>query len=142
MQKIAVECTKSVFVNLLYVKDVEHCLHTILSSSLQTLCQDFVRNVRKTKGGNLTPRTVYMTRTLFDILSNRYERRDINKPWVFWHRYWDKKEKRIVEGPYKQRKRLMKSLCEKAGVEHIGFHALRHSGASIMEDANIPLGEI
>jgi len=97
---------------------------------------------RKTKGGNLTPRTVYMTRTLFDILSNRFERRDIAKPWVFWHRYWDKKEKKFVEGPYKQRKRLMKNLCEKAGVEHIGFHALRHSGASIMEDANIPLGEI
>ncbi|MGV8079995.1 MAG: tyrosine-type recombinase/integrase [Syntrophales bacterium] len=93
---------------------------------------------RKKRGGHLTPRKVPMTGRLYDILSRRYERREKGIPWVFWHRYYSRKEGRFVEGPFKDRGRLMKDLCEKAGVDYFRYHPLRHSGASIMENNLVP----
>jgi hypothetical protein len=80
---------------------------------------------RKKKGGFLTPRKVPMTNKLYEILPYRYKHRDKNKPWFFWHRYWSRTEKKWVEGQYKDRKRIMKSLCSKAGVRYFRYHALR-----------------
>ena len=97
---------------------------------------------RKKKGGSLTPREVPMTEKLFEVLSGRRETRDPNKPWVFWHRYRSGKTGEMVEGPYGDRKNLMKSLCRKTGVKYFRFHALRHAGASIMDNANVPTGDI
>ena len=36
----------------------------------------------------------------------------------------------------------MGSLCKKAGVKHFGFHALRHAGATMMDNLNAPMGAI
>ena len=36
----------------------------------------------------------------------------------------------------------MRSLCKKAGVKYFRFHALRHFGASLLEQSNIPIGSI
>ena len=104
--------------------------------------QYVVLYTRKKKGGHLTPRKVPMTQKLFDVLSRRHLQRDRGKPWVFWHTYWSSKTGEKCEGPYDRRKKLMKSLCKKAGVRYFNFHALRHSGASIMDGANVPLGAI
>ncbi len=49
---------------------------------------------------------------------------------------------RFGEGPYDRRKKLMKGLCKKAGVHYFNFHALRHAGASLMENNGVPLGSI
>jgi integrase len=97
---------------------------------------------RKKRGGSLTPRKVPMTNKLFEILAYRYKHRDKEKSWVFWHRYWSRNEKKWVEGPYKDRKRIMKSLCSKAGVRYFRYHALRHLGASILDNANVNIGSI
>jgi len=97
---------------------------------------------RKKKGGHLTPRKVPLTRKLFEVLSRRYSERDPSKPWVFWHTYWSSKTGKKCEGPYGRRKKLMKGLCKKAGVRYFQFHALRHSGASVMENSNVPIGSI
>jgi len=97
---------------------------------------------RKKKGGHLTPRKVPMTQKLFEVLSRRFAERDPSKPWVFWHRYWSNKTGETLEGPYKNRRKTLKTLCKKAGVKYSGFHALRHSGASIMENSNVPVGAI
>jgi integrase len=97
---------------------------------------------RKKKGGHLTPRQVPMTGRLFDILSRRHSQRDPSKPWIFWHTYWSRKSGTKVYGPYKDRKKFMKTLCRKAGVKYFRFHALRHSGASVMENNNVPIGSI
>ena len=83
-----------------------------------------------------------MTDLLHEILSRRYRNRDTTKKWVFWHTYWDRKEHRFVSGPFKDRKGLMKSLCQKAGVRYFRYHALRHSGASTLESLNVPIGAI
>jgi integrase len=36
----------------------------------------------------------------------------------------------------------MWNLCEKAEVKYFRFHALRHAGASIMDNNNVPIGAI
>jgi len=70
---------------------------------------------RKKKGGHLTPRKVPMSKKLFEILSQRYLKRDKSKPWIFWHTFWSSKTGDKKEGPYTNRKRIMRSLCKKAG---------------------------
>ena len=97
---------------------------------------------RKKKGGHLTPRKIPMSKKLYEVLSRRHENRDEKKPWVFWHRYWSRKANKFVEGPYKDRKTLMKKLCAKAGVRYFRYHPIRHSGATIMDSNNVPIGSI
>lgn len=36
----------------------------------------------------------------------------------------------------------MKTLCKKAGVKYFRYHALRHCGASLLDQANVPIGSI
>jgi integrase len=97
---------------------------------------------RKKKGGSLTPRRVPLTQRLHEILARRYRERAPQKPWVFWHRYWSRKAGKWVEGPYADRKRIMRRLCEKAGVRYFRFHPLRHAGASTLDINNAPIGAI
>lgn len=108
---------------------------------------DFERRVlvlytRKKKGGHLTPRKVPMTNRLFQMLLKRHKTRDKEKPWVFWQRYWSRKAGHFVDGPYQDRKAIMRILCQKAGVKYFRFHALRHFGASVMDSINEPIGHI
>ena len=97
---------------------------------------------RKKRGGHLSPRKIPMTNQLYGVLKNRFQSRDPDKEWVFWHRYFAHGEKVWKEGPYKDRKRIMKTLCKKAGVRYFRYHALRHAGASVMDNNNVPLGSI
>ena len=54
----------------------------------------------------------------------------------------EKKSGKFCVGPYLDRKKFMKTLCEKAGVKYFRFHPLRHSVASIMDGNNVPIGAI
>ena len=36
----------------------------------------------------------------------------------------------------------MKTLCKEAGVRYFRFHPMRHSGASTMDNSNVPIGAI
>lgn len=101
-----------------------------------------ILKTRKKKGGNLTPRYAPMNNTVYKIMSRRYSSRDESIPWVFWHKYKSRKTGKFVVGPYQDRKVIMKNLCEKAGVKYFRFHALRHAGASFMENNNYPIGAI
>lgn len=95
---------------------------------------------RKKKGGHLTPRRIPMTEKLFEILLRRHQNRSINIKWVFWHRYWSKADQKFIEGPYLDRKKIMKTLCKKAEVRYFRYHPIRHSGASVMDHNNVPIG--
>ena len=97
---------------------------------------------RKKRGGHLSPRKIPIPEKLHGILSRRYAKRDKTKPWVFWHRLWDKKKAKWVEVPYTDRKTIMRSLCKKTRVKYFRFHALRHFGASLLDRANVPIGSI
>ena len=61
---------------------------------------------------------------------------------VFWHRYWDNMSNKWVEGPYQGRSKIMKTLCQKAGVKYFRFHPLRHFGASVLDHENVHIGII
>jgi len=97
---------------------------------------------RKKKGGHLTPRKIPMTNRLHEILQRRFSAREKSKPWVFWHRYYNRNAAVWEEGPFKDRKRMMQTLCKKAGVKYFRYHALRHAGASMMDNNNVPIGAI
>ena len=97
---------------------------------------------RKKKHGTKTPRIIPMTENLYNILSNRYDHREMSIQWVFWHKFYSRKKGQAVIGPDKDRKKFMKSLCEKAGVKYFRFHPLRHAGASFMESIGIPISHI
>ena len=97
---------------------------------------------RKKKGGHLQPRKIPMTNRLHDVLWQRFLRSDQDKPWVFWHTCTSSKTREKKTGPYNNRSKIMKTLCKKAGVKYFRFHALRHSGASILDNSNVPLGSI
>lgn len=97
---------------------------------------------RKKRGGHRTPRKVPMSAKLFEVLSRRHKNRDKTVPWVFWHRYWSRKKKKWVVGPYEDRNSIMTTLCTNAGVKYFRYHALRHFGASMLDQANIPIGSI
>ncbi|SFK49221.1 Site-specific recombinase XerD [Desulfomicrobium apsheronum] len=97
---------------------------------------------RKKRGGHLTPRKVPMTEELFQILNRRFHEKVPDRPWVFWHRYFDRNQRNYVVGPYKDRKRIMTTLCKRANVKYFRYHALRHSGASILESLNVPIVSI
>jgi integrase len=104
--------------------------------------QCIILYTRKKKGGHLTPRKIPMTTKLFEVLSSRNKNRDLSKPWVFWHEYTSSKTREKCCGPYKERKCIMKRLCRLAGVKYFRYHAIRHSGASLMESSNVPVGSI
>jgi integrase len=97
---------------------------------------------RKKRGGHLTPRKVPLTDRLLGILSRRFRDREPTKPWVFWHWYRHPDSGARTAGPYQDRREVLKNLCNRAGVRHFRFHALRHAGASLMDSANVPLGVI
>jgi len=96
---------------------------------------------RKKAGGNFTPRNVPMTGKLYGVLFARYQERDQSKPWLFWHSYRDAKGL-VVNGPYKDRKKFMRTLCKEAKVPYFRFHGLRHSGVSLMDKSHVPIGSI
>lgn len=97
---------------------------------------------RKKRGGHLTPRKIPMIDKLHGLMSKRHASRDKNKPWVFWHRHWDRKKRVWTEKPYEDRKTLMRLLCKKANVKYFRFHALRHFGASVLDNDGVPIGSI
>lgn len=45
-------------------------------------------------------------------------------------------------GWFKDWREVLKNLCAKAEVRPFGFHALRHAGASLMDNCDVPLGSI
>ncbi|MDA8404402.1 MAG: site-specific integrase, partial [Desulfobacteraceae bacterium] len=97
---------------------------------------------RKKRGGDLTPRKISMPDRLFKLLQRSYTNRDKDKPWIFWHRYWDRKKQEWIEAPFKDRKKIMTTLCRNAGVRYFRYHALRHFGASLLDSVNVPIGAI
>jgi integrase len=97
---------------------------------------------RKKRGGHFTPRKVPMPDKLHDVLSRRYASRDKEKPWIFWHRHWDRMSSKWTDGPYLERKKIMRTLCKKAGVRYFRFHTLRHFGASMLDHAGVPISSI
>jgi len=92
---------------------------------------------RKRKSRELTPRTLPLTEKLREVLTRRFARRNPERPEVFHHTYRDRKAGEMVTGPYKKRRKLMPSLCERAGLDGFRLHDLRRSGASLLDEEGV-----
>jgi len=77
---------------------------------------------RKRRGGQLEPVYKPMNKTLYGTLYARWKRRDKSDPHVFQYNQ-------------DELDHMMENLCEKAGVKHFGFHAIRHHVASVINDS-------
>ena len=97
---------------------------------------------KKRKNGNEEPREIHMIKELNEMLSYRLTQSDGDIPWVFWHRYWSRKTGGWEIGPYKDRNKIMNSLCKKAQVRYFRFHPLRHLAASMLDNIGVPIGVI
>jgi integrase len=97
---------------------------------------------RKRKNGNREPREIPMVPKLYEILHHRFNQRNDDLPWVFWHEYWCQKTLQWVKAPYKDRKKIMGTLCERAKVKYFRYHALRHLTASVFDEMGISIGII
>jgi integrase len=75
-----------------------------------------------------------MPSLLFDLLQRRYRKRHSTLPFVFWHRFWDRKRKAWREDRYQNLNRFTVRLCEKAKVPPFNLHQLRHLATSILKD--------
>jgi hypothetical protein len=83
-----------------------------------------------------------MVPKLYEILHHRFKQRNDALQWVFWHEYWCRETRQWVKGPYKDRKKIMGTLCKRAKVKYFRYHAMRHLTASVLDDMGIPIGTI
>jgi len=89
---------------------------------------------RKKRHGHKTPRIFEMHDKVYESLQYVWKHRDKNSPYVFVNPLTGK--------PYDYRDKFFDSLCRKAGVPEMGYHALRHNAASSMAEAHVPLTAI
>lgn len=87
---------------------------------------------RKRKGGGMEYDPVPMTTRLKEILIQQ-KQEGLNQDLVFCH----------VDGSqYTTRERLLKRLCQKAGVEQFSLHGIRHLTASILAREGVTMQQI
>lgn len=95
---------------------------------------------RKKKDGMMTPRHVPMNRDISSVLLSLWKRRKQDH-WVFWNQNLNNPG--VEAGRFIRRPKLMKSLCRRAGVQHYGFHSIRHFVATYLHDIKkVPTGVV
>ncbi|MBW1987370.1 MAG: site-specific integrase [Deltaproteobacteria bacterium] len=80
---------------------------------------------RKTKTGSLVERKIPMSDALYKVLWDLWQKRG-NSDLVF--------PSPVTGKPYLYRRKLMRTVCKRAGVRYFGFHAIRHWVASYLFD--------
>jgi integrase len=87
---------------------------------------------RKTRDGSMVWRTLTMSQELKASLKWWWENRTFRRsPFVFV----DDQKGPHYGKPYKERRRFMRGLCKRAGIQEFGFHALRRFVASMLDDS-------
>ena len=80
---------------------------------------------------------------LYELLQRRFKKRHPILPYVFWHKYWDRKKNGWKEDRYQNLNKFTKRLCNKANVPTFNLHQLRHLATAILkEKANMSLAEL
>ena len=86
---------------------------------------------RKSRTGVMTYEKLWMNEDLFKLLKWQWDNRHPSSPYVFCH--MDSKSK-FYGAPFITRRKMLKNLCEKAGVEPFGYHDIRHTVAKYLND--------
>jgi len=107
--------------------------------------QNRVYALHTRKTGSRTLKTTHheMPGLLFNLLQRRFRKRHATLPYVFWHRFWDRKRKAWREDRYQNLNRFTVRLCERAKVTPFNLHQLRHLATSILKDkGNMSLAQL
>ncbi|WP_054030889.1 tyrosine-type recombinase/integrase [Desulfatitalea tepidiphila] len=86
---------------------------------------------QKSRTGEMVYEKLWMNDDLQKLLLWQWTNRHPTSPFVFCH--MDPKSK-LYGKPFVSRRKLLKSLCENAGVEPFGYHDIRHSVAKYLND--------
>jgi integrase len=86
---------------------------------------------RKNRTGEMTYEKLWMNDDLFKSLKWQWKHRHPTSPYVFCHM---NPKSKYFGNPYDERRKTLKSLCEKAGVEPLGYHDIRHTVAKYLND--------
>jgi len=88
------------------------------------------------KSGSSEVKTTYheMPVLLCDILERRFKKRHPTLPYVFWHKFWDRRKKEWREDRYQNLNRFTERICKKAGVPKFNLHQLRHLATAILKE--------
>lgn len=99
---------------------------------------DFGRNrvrlwARKREGGSMEPDWIPMTSKLRAVIRNWWHERPVkDTPYVFVVDKFINAHQHTYGKPFVYNGKMMRRLCEKAGVRPFGYHAIRHLTASIL----------
>ena len=98
--------------------------------------KDRVYALHTRKSGSGKVKTTYheMPDLLVNILERRLQHRHYKLPWVFWHKYWDQRNKKWKEDRYKNLSKFTERLCKRAGVPKFKLHQLRHLATAILKE--------
>ena len=103
----------------------------------------YALHTRKSGSGELKTTYHEMPALLLDILDRRFKKRHAILPYVFWHKFWDRKKKEWREDRYQNLNRFTERICKKAGVPKFGLHQLRHLATAVLkEKANMGLAKL
>lgn len=91
---------------------------------------------RKRRGGQLEDDKIALGEKLYSVLKRKWDNRNKDSNFVFCQENGEPYN-------YVNKRDLMRTLCEHAGVKPFGFHAIRHHVASIVADSGkATLGQI
>ncbi|MFZ0931698.1 MAG: tyrosine-type recombinase/integrase [Syntrophobacteraceae bacterium] len=122
----------------LYILVVAHTLGRV--RSINKLRWDDIRDnylilrTRKARNSDEKSIRVEINAVLKTVLEQLKKAKDPESEYVFINP--------VTGKPYGYRRRLLHTLCRWAGVKFFPYHALRHYGASKLDDAGVPLTAI
>lgn len=94
----------------------------------------YALHTRKSGTGEVKTTHHEMPDFLYAILQRRFNKRHPILPYVFWHKFWDRKKKAWREDRYQSLNKFTHRLCKKAGVPPFHLHQLRHLATSILKE--------
>ena len=94
----------------------------------------YALHTRKSGTGELKTTYHEIPDRLYELLARRFEKRHPTLPYVFWHRFWDRRIKDWREDRYLSLNKFTKRLCKKAGVPPFRLHQLRHLASAILKE--------
>lgn len=102
----------------------------------------YLLHTRKT-GTKIVKTTKHeMSDALYRLLLQRFEKKHPELPYVFWHKFYSRKDRKHIEDRYRDLNGFATKLCEKADVAVFRLHQLRHLATAILKSEGMSIGQL